>query len=292
MKKRLLAMLLTCAIVLGLSASADFTDVQTELTYDNSSETLPNTTDEITTDEITTGEETTTEVETGETTTTVTTAATTIAAITTTTVATTTATTTTRKPKRCKGCGDYDCENQPVRLGYILGDENWGELYKEDGKVPKRRIRIGDLLEVMRYMMGMTSVLDKCPRAFKASLITGDKEPTICDIYQFVWYMNRFPNSIEKGGAPCASHMYNITHRNHPDQVDIFEALFLLKYLGGMPPKFSFPCFYKTQWVKGGNEPTIFDVLEILKYVIGANSRVETVIDNEMSELLDDFFNF
>ena len=162
-------------------------------------------------------------------------------------------------------------------------------------------IDIFDVLEILKYLVGATSAITDDYRAWRAALITGRDEPSRCDAHQILRFLERRPNLIEGSGRGCIEY-----DTNHDGVVDINDALDILKFLVGMSSathpnnnyvypfekprgKALLPCLQNTEWVKGGNIPTIFDVLEILKYIVGIPGKVTVETHgNEQFAVMED----
>ena len=77
----------------------------------------------------------------------------------------------------CTHCGSKNVIIPTVpehRLGYVRGNET---------------IEISDALEVLKYIVGLESVIANCENAFNAARITGGDMPTIKDVLEILKYI-------------------------------------------------------------------------------------------------------
>jgi hypothetical protein len=68
-----------------------------------------------------------------------------------------------------------------VMPGQVLGNSNVGVL---------------DALEILRYIVGLDSIINECHSAFNAARITGGETPTVHDAIQILRHSVGLPNMI------------------------------------------------------------------------------------------------
>jgi hypothetical protein len=73
------------------------------------------------------------------------------------------------------------CKVSTFRIGHILGNDE---------------PTIFDALEILKYLVGIESVIDNCETAFKAALIVSETEPTIFDALEIIKYLVGMVNVI------------------------------------------------------------------------------------------------
>jgi hypothetical protein len=79
-------------------------------------------------------------------------------------------------------------------LDYLPGDVNG------DGEVG-----IDDALQILRYLIGLSSILDDCENAVRAALIVSDDIPQVGDALQILRYLIGLPNELENFGEPLTT---------------------------------------------------------------------------------------
>jgi hypothetical protein len=103
----------------------------------------------------------------------------------------------------CEGCGEFDCVcschscgERPCRRCNVCG--GYGCTCALMGRIlGNYEVKVGDAVEILKFVVELDSVIDNNPTAWSAALVTGGDKPTIADAVEILKYVVGLPSKLD-----------------------------------------------------------------------------------------------
>jgi hypothetical protein len=156
------------------------------------------------------------------------------------------------------------------QLDYIPGDVNY------DGKVT-----VDDALQVLRFLVGLPSVIDNCEKSRKAALIVSRDRPQVDDALQILRFLVGLPNALDNFGEPVA-----------PQTIITADITFVARWAAiapSVPADFTVTTAGRT-FVLNWDTVEWADGYEVMRSDsrLGTYSRIATITSGSISVFRDD----